>query len=64
MVASICSGLLTFNILGFGTVAGHRGAGESVLRQPVTQDGYRAIKLALGHACREFESSLTAEAAQ
>lgn len=36
--------------------------GESVLRQPVTQDGYRAIKRALGHACREFESFATAEA--
>ena len=38
--------------------------GEPVLRQPVTQDGYRAIKRALGRACREFESFVTAEAAR
>lgn len=38
--------------------------GESVLRQPVTEDGHRAIKLALGHACREFESFLATEAAR
>lgn len=37
---------------------------DAVLRQPLSQEGYRAVKRVLAHACRELESLLAAEAAR
>jgi hypothetical protein len=43
-------------------VSQHLIGRDAVLRQPLSHEGYRAVKRVLGHACRELESFLTAEA--